>query len=128
MSALPTAVRGNFRGWDAAFLANEIVRLGLVPDIGGRVMAYDLGDTPLLYVNPDLAGKLFTPEEHQGDGSLGAWKNYGGDKTWPAPQGWDTDDQWHGPPDNMLELGPLHARCSGSRGRRSSCPHDESAR
>jgi hypothetical protein len=105
MMTSPTAAPGDFRGWKAAFLSNDVVRLALVPDIGGRVMAYDLGGTPLLYINSDLAGKLFTPEENQGDGSLGAWKNYGGDKTWPAPQGWDTDEQWHGPPDNVLDSG-----------------------
>ena len=81
-----------------------------VPDIGGRVMAYDLGDYAYLYVDPDLAGRLFTPEENQGDGSLAAWKNYGGDKTWPSPQGWDTEQQWHGPPDPVLDSGRYRVR------------------
>ena len=68
-------------------------------------MAYDLGSYPFLFVDPDLAGMLFSPEENQGDGSLGAWKNYGGAKTWPAPQGWDDEQQWHGPPDPVLDTG-----------------------
>ncbi|MFN8377376.1 MAG: hypothetical protein U0452_01790 [Anaerolineae bacterium] len=105
MNAICAASIGEFRGWKAALLENEYVRLAIVPDIGGRVMAYDLGDYPFLFVDPSLAGKLFSPEENQGDGSLGAWKNYGGDKTWPAPQGWDSDDQWHGPPDPILDTG-----------------------
>ena len=58
-------------------------------------------------VERPLAGKLFSPEENQGDGSLGAWKNYGGAKTWPAPQGWDNDQQWHGPPDPVLDTVPI---------------------
>lgn len=95
----------NFRGWDAIRLSNGIVSLIAVPDIGGRLMAYDLGDYPYLYVDADLAGKLFSPEENQGDGSLAAWKNYGGDKTWPSPQGWSSDDEWHGPPDPVLDSG-----------------------
>jgi hypothetical protein len=95
----------NFRGWSAFELGNGLIRLVAVPAIGGRLMALDLGDYPFLFVDPDLAGKLFSPEENQGDGSLGAWKNYGGDKTWPAPQGWDNDDQWHGPPDPVLDTG-----------------------
>lgn len=95
----------DFRGWNACTLDNGIVRLTAVPDIGGRVMAYDLGPHPFFFVDPDLAGKLFTPEENQGDGSLAAWKNYGGDKTWPSPQGWDNDQQWHGPPDPVLDTG-----------------------
>ena len=81
------------------------MRLVAVPDIGGRVMALDLGPYAYLFVDPDLAGKLFSAEENQGDGSLAAWKNYGGDKTWPAPQGWDNDQQWHGPPDPVLDSG-----------------------
>jgi hypothetical protein len=96
---------GDFRGWRAAFLKNDLVTLAAVPDIGGRIMAYSLGPYPYLYVDRDLAGKLFSPEENQGDGSLAAWKNYGGDKTWPAPQGWENDDQWHGPPDPVLDTG-----------------------
>ena len=100
-----TASTLHFHGWDAARIANHFVRLVAVPDIGGRIMAYDLGDHPFFFVDPELAGKLFSPEENQGDGSLAAWKNYGGDKTWPAPQGWETDAQWHGPPDPVLDTG-----------------------
>lgn len=100
-----SAHRADLHGWDACFLENGLVRLAAVPEIGGRVMAYDLGAHPFLFVDPDLAGKLFSPEQHQGDGSLAAWKNYGGDKTWPAPQGWQSDDQWHGPPDPVLDSG-----------------------
>ncbi len=94
-----------FRGWQAAYLKNDLITLVAVPDIGGRIMAYDLGPYPYLYVDRQYAGQLFTPEENQGDGSLAAWKNYGGDKTWPAPQGWVSDDQWHGPPDPILDTG-----------------------
>ena len=101
-----SAYQREFRGWaGACVLENGLVRLVAVPDIGGRVMACDLGPYPFLFVDADLAGKLFSPEENQGDGSLGAWKNYGGEKTWPAPQGWERDDQWHGPPDPVLDTG-----------------------
>lgn len=97
--------RDSFRGWDACFLKNSFVQLVAVPDIGGRIMAYDLGTYPYFFVDPNLAGKLFTPEENQGDGTMGSWKNYGGEKVWPAPQGWDNDRQWHGPPDPVLDTG-----------------------
>lgn len=107
MSATPelSAAQIEFRGWSAYDLANRFVRLVAVPDIGGRIMAYDLAGRPFLFVDPNLAGKLFSAAENQGDGSLAAWKNYGGDKTWPAPQGWDNDAQWHGPPDPILDTG-----------------------
>ena len=54
------AYQGDFRGWDAYFLENEFVRVVAVPDIGGRIMAYDLGDYAYIYVEPELAGKLFS--------------------------------------------------------------------
>lgn len=100
-----TAWTGEFRGWSAAHANNGLITVVAVPDIGGRIMAYDLGPYPFVYVDRDLAGQLFTPEENLGDGTLAAWKNYGGDKTWPAPQGWDSKDQWHGPPDPVLDTG-----------------------
>ena len=94
-----------FRGWSAVQLSNGLVEAVVVPDIGGRVMAFDLGGYSYLWVNSAVEGKLYSAAENQGDGSLAAWKNYGGSKTWPAPQGWDTDDQWHGPPDPVLDSG-----------------------
>lgn len=103
--AMLSAAPVNFRGWPACRLANDFVQLIAVPAIGGRIMAYDLGDHPFFFVDPDLAGKLFSAAENQGDGSLAAWKNYGGAKTWPAPQGWEHDGQWHGPPDPVLDTG-----------------------
>ncbi len=100
-----SSTQGDFRGWQSCILQNGLIRLVAVPDIGGRIMAYDLGPYAFFFVDPQYAGKLFSPEENQGDGSLAAWKNYGGDKTWPAPQGWDHDAQWHGPPDPVLDTG-----------------------
>jgi hypothetical protein len=102
------AARSEFRGWQAAQLTNGLVRVVAVPDIGGRLMAYDLADYSYLFIDPELAGKLFTAAENQGDGTLAAWKNYGGAKTWPAPQGWDGPDQWPGPPDAILDTGRYH--------------------
>ena len=47
-------------------------------------------------------------KEHAGDGDDSFnWKNYGGAKTWPAPQGWDGEGQWPGPPDPVLDSGTL---------------------
>jgi len=105
-----------FRGWNALRLANGLVEAGIVPEIGGRVMAFNLGDYVFLWVNPALEGQLFSPEENQGDGSLGAWKNYGGAKTWPAPQGWSSDDEWHGPPDPVLDTGRYTVEVAAERG------------
>ena len=99
----------DFQGWDALRLDNNLVTAHLVPEIGGRLLQFALGGHPFLFSNRSLDGRRFTPEEHQGDGSLLSWKNYGGDKTWPAPQGWDGAGQWPGPPDNVLDSGPYEA-------------------
>ena len=92
-----------YRGWDAVSLSNQYVSLTVVPSIGGRVMQYALGGRDFLWVNPALAGKAPPPE---GVGPENAWLNYGGDKLWPAPQGWDNAEQWPGPPDAVLDGGP----------------------
>ena len=54
-------------------------------------------------MNPQLVGKLPTASGLADDDS---WLNYGGDKLWPAPQGWDNDEQWPGPPDAVLDGQP----------------------
>ena len=110
----------SFQGWEAVRLSNGLVSLVAVPDVGGRIMAYNLGDYPYLWFDRNLAGKLFTAEENMGDGSIVAWKNYGGDKTWPAPQGWDSPDQWHGPPDPVLDTGRYDLEILDSSGATAS--------
>ena len=100
----------DYHGWQALRLDNGLVSALVVPEIGGRLLQFALGAQPFLFVNEQLAGQRFTPAEHQGDGSLLSWKNYGGDKTWPAPQGWERADQWR-PPDKVLDSGPYSAAC-----------------
>ncbi len=94
-----------FLGWSAHLLDNGLVRAVVVPDIGGRVLQFWLGNHPYLFMNANLAGRLFTPAENWGDGTIASWKNYGGNKTWPAPQGWSGHGEWAGPPDPVLDSG-----------------------
>jgi hypothetical protein len=47
-----------------------------------------------------LAGKILPREENERGHK---WANYGGDKDWLAPQGFDTSDQWAGPPDYTID-------------------------
>ncbi|MHC4233223.1 MAG: DUF4380 domain-containing protein [Planctomycetota bacterium] len=93
----------NYRGWNSISMSNGIIELNVVPEIGGRVVQYTLGDKEFFWVNPDLEGKLPTETGLTEDGG---WLNYGGDKLWPAPQGWDNDQQWPGPPDAVLDGQP----------------------
>lgn len=99
------------------WLDNGVVRLGFVPELGGRLLSFRYRGTELLWrhgsvIDDDLApvaGHVFAPN----DGRMGDWVNYGGDKTWPAPQGWDGPDQWPGPPDPILDSGPYTVDNSG---------------
>ena len=53
-----------FRGWPAVRLDNDIISAVVVPDIGGRILQFWLSDHPYLFVNRNLAGRLFTPAEN----------------------------------------------------------------
>ena len=95
--------KAEYQGWTAHRMTNGLVELDVVPEIGGRVIQFRRGGKEFFWVNPDLAGQRPPPG---GLGPDGGWLNYGGDKLWPAPQGWDGDDQWPGPPDAVLDGQP----------------------
>ena len=86
----------------AVELQNDMIKLQIVPEKGGRVLQYKLGDYSFFWVNKKLAN---TTHPETGLGPNGEWLNYGGEKLWPAPQGWDNDQQWPGPPDPILDGG-----------------------
>jgi hypothetical protein len=65
-------------------------------------MNYQLGSHHFLWANPLLAGQ--SPPDN-GLAPDGTWLNWGGDKLWLAPQGWDNNEQWPGPPDPVLDGG-----------------------
>ena len=92
-----------YDGWKTVFLSNEYVGLHVLPEIGGRVIQFKFGQKEFLWVNPKLVGQL---PESNGLAVDGSWFNVGGDKLWPAPQGWDNDSQWPGPPDAVLDGQP----------------------
>lgn len=95
--------RGAYKGWETTRLGNGFVELEIVPEIGGRIIQYKFGGKEFFWVNPELAGQL---PPRTGLDPNGGWLNYGGDKLWPAPQGWDNDEQWPGPPDAVLDGQP----------------------
>lgn len=84
----------NSWGWDAYVLENGIITTATVPDIGARVMQYDLGEHKSIYVNNSELGKTYTPNNNSG------WHNFGGFKNWPAPQ-----SVWNWPPPPTLDYG-----------------------
>lgn len=99
----------------ATWLRNDHVELGFVPELGGRLLSLRFAGRELLWRNDSLVdaelepvgGHVFAPNS----GTMGDWVNYGGDKTWLAPQALDEgdgggDDGWAGPPDPVLDSGP----------------------
>ena len=89
-----------YRGWDVYRLSNGLISLYIAPQIGGRAIQLQLGDKEFFFVNPDFAGKVLP--ESQNNLSSG-WANYGGDKVWPAPEGWSSDDEWPSIPYYILD-------------------------
>lgn len=89
-----------YKGWDVYRLTNGIISLYIAPQIGGRAIQLRLGEKEFFFVNPDLAGKVLP--ESRNNPSAG-WANYGGDKVWPAPEGWANDDQWPSIPYYVLD-------------------------
>jgi len=91
------------KSWDSINLKNNLIELQVVPEIGGRIIQYKLGDYGFFWVNDQLACTEPPPTRL---GPNGEWLNYGGEKIWLAPQGRDNDQQWPGPPDPVLDGGP----------------------
>ncbi len=98
--------RTTYRGWKAFRLSNGLVTLTIAPEIGGRAIQYELGSHAYFFVNPELTGKVLPREQNDRGGD---WANYGGDKDWLGPQGFDTTQQWAGPPDYNIDGSPFSA-------------------
>ncbi len=81
----------SFDGFDAQEMANDWVRLTIVPQLGGRLMQVEFDKHPYLFVNPAYKGKFIPSAQAAGD-----WINYGGDKIWPLPEGNDDEQHWTG--------------------------------
>lgn len=100
----PCSIDGvNYKGWKSLSLTNGLLELFVVPEIGGRIIQLRLGDREYFYVNPRHLGRVYRQDENNFEAG---WKNYGGCKVWPAPQGWSDDRHWAGPPDPILDGGP----------------------
>jgi len=70
--------------WDTVYvLKNNVVTLAIVPKLGGRVMQYNLGTNPFIFI--------FNSQQMPGTGN----DMVGGFRTLPSPQ---SDFNWPGPP------------------------------
>lgn len=69
-----------YHGWPGSFvLSNGVAEVIVVPAVGRVMQFHFAGEDPVFWENPDLYSK--TP-----DASSSKWQNFGGDKSWPAPQ------------------------------------------
>lgn len=88
-----------YKGWKVLSLGNGLIESHIVPDLGGRLMQFSMQGYDYLFVNGAL--ESLYPERIEGK----QWMNFGGEKVWPAPQGWDGEGYWPGPPDHILDEG-----------------------
>jgi hypothetical protein len=85
----------NYNSWGAAWdsvvvVKNNIITLAAAPKLGGRVMQYDLGSHPSIFVNQAMINKTIT----DGDTMVGGFRQL------PSPQ---SDFGW--PPPPTLDFG-----------------------
>jgi len=80
--------------WTCLVMENGIITIATVPEIGARVMQYDLAGHPSIFTNPDAFNDTYDPATYTG------WPTWGGYKVWPAPQ-----DSWGWPPPPYLDFG-----------------------
>ncbi len=92
----------SYKGWKVWSFENRWMKLYIAPHLGGRIIQLEMDGFEFFFVNPLLAGK--EPDSTR-LGEHGSWLNFGGEKIWPAPQGWESPDQWPGPPDPVLDSG-----------------------
>ncbi len=80
-SDAPIQIRiGPYFGWDRSWtVSNGKVEAVIVPAIGRLMQFRFLGQGSPFWEDPALRGKLPDPASSE-------WQNFGGDKTWPAPQ------------------------------------------
>ena len=104
----------NYHGWSNSFLlSNGKAEIAIVPAIG-RVMQFGfLGEEGVFWENRSLDGQaLDTSAENWRKTD---WINFGGDKTWPSPEGdwskYTRRQSWRPPP--AFDAMPVEARVEG---------------
>jgi hypothetical protein len=92
-NAKVTVERVSYHGWvDSYRLTAGNHSLVVVPEIGGRIMEYSVGGHNVIWENEDEYGRTYPISKD--------WHNYGGYKTWVAPQ-----ESWGWPPDPLIDFG-----------------------
>lgn len=69
--------------WDTIYVTkNKYISVAVVPDAGGRILEYNLGEVPSLWVNPTMFGKSFAATDEV---KRDEWRNFGGYRLVPLP-------------------------------------------
>lgn len=92
--------RTQYKGWNVLQMSNGLITLYVAPEIGGRAIQLQLGDEEYFFINESLAGKVLPESENN---LKAGWANYGGDKVWPGPEGWMSDEEWPSVPYYILD-------------------------
>lgn len=96
---------------DVVRLRAGALEVGVVPDLGGRLLSMGSGGREFLWRDPDLVGDDLLPRvavvRLRPGAAMREWQNWGGDKSWVAPQGDGSDGTWPGPPDPTFDGGPF---------------------
>jgi hypothetical protein len=90
----------DYKGWKCVTLENKTTTVFVAPELGGRIIQYRVDGKDWLWINEALAGQVKPLPEKL---DIDLWQNYGGDKLWPAPQGWSGKDHWPGPGDRVMD-------------------------
>jgi len=99
----------NYRGWtDAVIVHGDDIEAVVVPSVGRIMDIRRPGEaTGVLWQNPDLLGQPAKPTGK-------TWTNFGGDKTWPAPESaWMKDAAGKWMPPVVFDQTPLRVSVNG---------------
>ncbi|MEM7713141.1 MAG: DUF4380 domain-containing protein [Cyanobacteria bacterium P01_A01_bin.68] len=95
----------NYQGWeDSYILSNSQVEAVIVPAIG-RIMQFRFpGEENTFWEDSQIYGKIPNPKSEE-------WDNFGGDKTWPAPQSeWEDITKVSWPPPDTFDSVPVQLK------------------
>lgn len=79
------SVEVNYKEWNwenVHVAKNKYISLAVVPDAGGRILEYNLGEVPSLWLNSEMLGKTFPATDEI---KMNEWRNFGGYRLVPLP-------------------------------------------
>lgn len=81
--------------FQSAQLSNKYLKLNIAAKLGGRILQVYFNQEKLFWTNNNYKSLL---KKKKGKNKNDSWLNWGGEKLWLAPQGWNGANEWDGPP------------------------------